>query len=142
MIICRYTDAVALDYDDTVLKVFGGHADHFANFTKAVRSRNVGDLHADILEGHLSSALCHLGNISYRLGREVPFDSQEVKALAHDKDAAETVARMQKHLAANEIPTDTAACRMGLKLTIDPKAERFTDNKDANTMLTREYRKG
>ena len=55
---------MALDYDDKVLKTFGGNADHFANFTKAVRSRNAGDLHADILEGHLSSALCHLGNAS------------------------------------------------------------------------------
>ena len=27
------------------------------------------DLHGDVLEGHLSSALCHLGNIAYRLGR-------------------------------------------------------------------------
>ena len=67
-----------------LLAVAPKHADHFANFTKAVRSRNAGELHADILEGHLSSALCHLGNISYRLGREVPFDSQEVKALACD----------------------------------------------------------
>ena len=29
--------------------------------------------YADILEGHYSSALCHLANISYRLGEQVPF---------------------------------------------------------------------
>ena len=33
---------------------------HFANFVDAVRSRDAGNLNADILEGHLSSALCHL----------------------------------------------------------------------------------
>ncbi|HEY8503384.1 MAG TPA: Gfo/Idh/MocA family oxidoreductase, partial [Gemmataceae bacterium] len=40
----------------------------FENFIAAVRSRRVEDLNADILEGHLSSALCHLGNVSHRLG--------------------------------------------------------------------------
>ena len=29
------------------------------------------DLNCDITEGHLSAALCHLANISYRLGKEV-----------------------------------------------------------------------
>jgi len=47
---------------------------HMANFLKAVRSRNREDLNADILEGHLSSALCHLGNVAYRLGRKLTFD--------------------------------------------------------------------
>ena len=28
----------------------------------------------DIEDGHLSSALCHLGNIAYRLGRALKFD--------------------------------------------------------------------
>ena len=45
---------------------------HFGNFIAAVRSRKVEDLNADILEGHYSAALCHLANISYRLGQEVP----------------------------------------------------------------------
>jgi len=48
---------------------------HRQNFIKAVRSRNLSDLNADILEGHLSSSLCHLANISYRLGRELTFDA-------------------------------------------------------------------
>ncbi len=48
-----------------------GHG-HFENFIAAVRSRKVDDLNADILEGHYSAALCHLANISYRLGHEVP----------------------------------------------------------------------
>ena len=46
----------------------GGDEHHFDNFLKAVRSRKHEDLNADIEEGHLSSALCHLGNICYRLG--------------------------------------------------------------------------
>ena len=51
-----------------------GGGDHFDNFVKAVKSRDRKDQNAEILEGHLSSALCHLGNISYRLGRSVTFD--------------------------------------------------------------------
>ena len=37
---------------------------------------------ADILEGHYSSALCHLANISYRLGEEVPFNAADQGASA------------------------------------------------------------
>jgi predicted dehydrogenase len=49
-------------------------APHMANFLAAVRSRNYKDLHADIEEGHLSAALCHMANTSYRLGRKLHFD--------------------------------------------------------------------
>ncbi len=48
-----------------------GGGDHFANFIKAVRARDSKILAADIEEGHLSSAYCHLGNIAYRLGRKL-----------------------------------------------------------------------
>ncbi len=47
---------------------------HRRNFIEAVRARDAGRLGADILQGHLSSSLCHLGNISWRLGRELRFD--------------------------------------------------------------------
>ena len=49
---------------------------HFANFLKAVQSRRVSDLNCDVLEGHLSAALCHMANISYRTGgRSLKFDA-------------------------------------------------------------------
>ncbi len=46
----------------------------FENFLSAVRSRKREDLAGDILEGHLSTSLCHLANISYRTGRSLKFD--------------------------------------------------------------------
>src|SRR5262249_58534539 len=46
---------------------------NWENFIKAVRSRKREDLNADIEEGHLSSALMHLANISYRIGRSIEF---------------------------------------------------------------------
>ncbi len=47
---------------------------HMANFLAAVRSRNYKDLHCDIEEGHISAALVHMANTSYRLGRKLHFD--------------------------------------------------------------------
>ncbi len=53
-----------------------GGGDHFGNFVEAVLARDPKKLHADILEGHRSSALCHLGNIAYRTGRTLTFDTK------------------------------------------------------------------
>ena len=47
---------------------------HLENFRKAVMSRRVSDLNCDVLEGHLSAALCHLANISHRTGDKLLFD--------------------------------------------------------------------
>src|SRR5438105_1711044 len=57
------------DPEGKLVRTFEGRTEsHFANFLNVVRSRKVSELHADILEGHQSTALCHIGNISYRLG--------------------------------------------------------------------------
>jgi len=48
--------------------------DHFQNFAEAVRARDPKLLHAEIEETYLSTALCHLGNISYRVNRDLRFD--------------------------------------------------------------------
>ena len=48
-----------------------GGGDHFANFLQAVHARDPKILKGDIEEGHLSSAYCHLGNISYKLDRKL-----------------------------------------------------------------------
>jgi len=48
--------------------------DHFENFHEAVRRRDPSFLNAPIEKGHRSAALCHMANISYRLGRSLVFD--------------------------------------------------------------------
>jgi hypothetical protein len=60
--------------------------DHYANFIKAVRSRKTSDQHGPVETAHLSSALAHLGNISYRLDRQLTFDPKAEK-FAGDKEA-------------------------------------------------------
>jgi len=57
-----------------------------------VRSRKHTDLTADILEGHLSAALCHLANISYRTGRKLTFDPQQER-FVNDPEANRYVTR-------------------------------------------------
>jgi len=53
----------------------GGELDlHFANWLDAVRKRDTSIQNGPVESGHLSSALAHLGNISYRLGRQLEFD--------------------------------------------------------------------
>lgn len=71
--------------------------DHYANWIKAIRSRNTEDQHGPVETAHHASGLAHLGNISYRLGRV---------------------------------------------LTFDPAKEKFVNDKEADTHLTRNYRKG
>ncbi len=65
---------------------------HWANFIQAVRSRKVEDLHADIEEGHRSSVLMHLANISYRTGRSIDFDPATEKIVG-DSEAAKLMTR-------------------------------------------------
>jgi predicted dehydrogenase len=63
-----------------------GGGDHFGNFIKAVKARDHKLLHADIEQGHLSSAYCHLGNISYRLGRKLQINPSS-ESFVNDAEA-------------------------------------------------------
>jgi len=71
----------------------------FQNFINACKSRKKSDINGTALDGHMSSAHCHIANAAYRTGKT---------------------------------------------LTFDPKTERFTGDyaKEANKMITREYRDG
>jgi hypothetical protein len=115
---------------------------HFANFLKAVRSRAISDLNGDIEEGHLSSALCHTGNISYRLGEPMPADELD-KSLASLKttdNAKDTLARTLAHLADNGIDMAATKLQVGPVLAFDPASETFPASDAANALLTRPYR--
>ena len=65
---------------------------HFENFIACVRSRKSTNLRAPIEEGHLSTTLCHLGNISYRVGRSVKFDGAAERFVG-DEEADRLLAR-------------------------------------------------
>jgi predicted dehydrogenase len=124
---------VAIDYPDQ------GGGDHFRNFIDAIKAGKPEMLHADVLEGHLSSALCHLANISYRLGELKPVATKDPFGSYEDGNDAHR--RMLEHLTANKVDLEKTQMRVGPLLTFDPKAETFPGNDAANKLLTREYRK-
>ena len=68
---------------------------HYQNFAEAVRAHDRSILNAEIRETALSTAMCHLANIAYRMDGQLEFDT---------------------------------------------KTERFTNNDEANKLLTRDYR--
>jgi predicted dehydrogenase len=135
----NYSKVSVQDKDGAEIKKFEGGANHYENFIKAVRSRKHSDLNADILEGHLSSALCHTGNISYRLGAKRSPDEikEEIK---RNNAAEEALDRMLEHLAANGVNLKETPLTMGEFLKMNPKKETFVRNDAANEMLTRRYR--
>ncbi|RLS75756.1 MAG: hypothetical protein DWI02_12045 [Planctomycetota bacterium] len=63
----------AYDHTENVTaEVFELQSAHLRNFLDCVKSRQ--SPHADLMVGNAASALCHLGNAAYRLGREIHFD--------------------------------------------------------------------
>ena len=112
---------------------FKGGDDHFGNFVKAVRSRKADtDLNADILEGHLSTprATWATSAIAWAPGAV----QQEDQGFGDDKEAAETLERTAEHLKDNNVPLDSTKYRLGRKLQIDPKTERFINDKEADAI--------
>jgi len=58
---------------------------HFRNFINAVTKDT--PLNAEVAEGHKSVLLCHLGNISQRVGRTLHCSATEGGKIINDKDA-------------------------------------------------------
>ena len=65
---------------------------HFQNFIDCVRSRKREDLYCEVEQGHLSTSLCHLANISYRVGRKLEFDPV-TETIAGDEEASRLLTR-------------------------------------------------
>ena len=68
---------------------------NWANFIEAVRNNKREMLNGEIEEGHLSSALVHLSNISYRLGRSLDFDPAK-EMVVNDKEAQAMMRRQYR----------------------------------------------
>jgi hypothetical protein len=139
MVIPNYTDAVVYDLDGNLVRQFRGGGDHFRNFIDAVRSRKRSELNAEIEQGNLSSALCHLPNISYLLGKQSPFNPR-TKAFGDEKEAYEALGRVEDHLAANNIVLADEKYDVGPVLSVNANHWNFGGNTAANRLATAEYR--
>lgn len=138
-----YFGAKAFDREGRLIREFKGRDRLMANFVEVVRSRRTTDLFSPIGVGHVSSALCHLGNISHRLGQTAAPGAIN-EAIRGDALLAEASGRMIEHLGANGVDLERTPLTLGVPLAIDPAAERFTGTgaDAANKLLTREYRRG
>jgi predicted dehydrogenase len=129
---------VIYDKDGKRLKKFSGDGGggHQQNFIDAVRSRKTSDLNAPITTGHISTSSCHFGNVSYRLGKSASPD-QIKKQIADHAQGAETLARIEKHLAANDIDLSANPLTLGPWLDINTQTQKITavsGNKDKQVM--------
>jgi len=117
----------AYDKDGKKIKSFpgdGGRA-HIPNFLAAVRSRNPKELNGEIENGFYSTAWCHLGNISWRLGKR--YSKQEaLDRVKGCKPWADIIEQFHAHLDANEIDPAKADIKLGAMLEIDPATGQLT----------------
>ena len=109
------------------------------NFLDAVRSRRPEDLNAPMQVGHISALHCHLGNMSYRLGRKVPTGAAR-KVMESSTLASDQLDRMVAHLTANGV--DTGTLTLGDTIRMDPKTDTCIgpNAEAANALARRTYR--
>jgi hypothetical protein len=125
------------DNQGKVIKQFNGGGNHFVNFIDAVRSGKREDLHADILEGHLSTNICHVGNISQRLGKKA--SAEEARQQIGDLPLFQEMFRNYlEHLKAHDV--DPAESILGPWLECDSEHECIKDNAAANVLVKGTYR--
>jgi hypothetical protein len=132
--------AEKLEISDSEGHVAPGGA--FGSFIAAVRSRNPADLNCDAEVAHYSAALCHLPNISYRLGQQGTYDKAR-GAIGSNTEVVAVLERIRDNCKAVGVPLDKTVYTVGPTLTFDPKTERFTGDlaDEANKHISRDYRK-
>lgn len=137
------TDGKAWDNNGKSIQSFKKNdgAGHQQKFLDSIRSGKQAPTHT-AETGHLSAAIAHMANHSYRLGKEM--SSGEVKEkLQGNKMFAETYDRMLEHLTKNKIDVAATKITLGPMLTIDPATEKYTGEfaAEANKLNMETYRK-
>ena len=91
LLTANYGKVAAFDKDGNKIKEWNGGGNHFANFLDAVQANDAGKLNGPIIEGHLSSALCHTGGVSHQLGKNASL-AEITSALETRKRVVQSVA--------------------------------------------------
>ncbi len=139
VVIPNYSEATAFDQEGNEIRRWNAASDHYANFIDAVKNNDVALLNADILEGHLSSALCHTGGVSHQVG-EVHTRADIMNAIADIPLFSASCERLFEHLKANEVDLSGECLTLGARLKFDTIEEQVINHDRANSMMTREYR--
>ena len=123
------------------LKRFKGARSHFDTWIESIQTKKQDPMQS-AENGHLSSALAHIGNISWQFGGTKPLD--EVKSAFDHPAGVEAIERMEQHLAANGVDVSKKGMRVGPLLERATEGERFTGShaEQANALLKDSYRKG
>ena len=113
----------------------------FGSFLQAVRSRKPEDNNANAEAAHYSAALCHLANISYRLGEQASYDKASA-SIGDNKQVVESFGNLRDNLKAIGLNLAETEYQLGRKLEFDAASEKFTGEgaAQANPLLTRAYR--
>jgi hypothetical protein len=124
---------------DRPLHVAPGGA--FGSFVNALRTRKPEDNNCNAEVAHYSAALCHLSNISYRVGEKVKYD-KAAGSIGKNARVKEAFDKLAANAVAVGLPHDKQNYTLGRELAFDPAAEKFTGENAAaaNALLTRPYR--
>ncbi len=117
---------------------------NFENFISAVKSRKRDNQYSECEKTHISSALCHTGLISHRLGK-LQTNDQILEQIKSDKTLTERYNSMADHLKLNEVDIAKSAVTLGPMVKFNPDTEWAEGNagnidKQANALATRQYR--
>ncbi|TWT40807.1 Gfo/Idh/MocA family protein [Botrimarina hoheduenensis] len=142
VLIPNYGEAIAYDRNGTQIQQWKHWGKHHDNWLAAIAVGDRGLLSGEIQEGHLSSALCHVGGVSHLVGEKLPAADIADRLKSYPL-LSQSVERMFGHLRANDIDIDAEEMlTLGPWITIDPETERFVNNEAAQALWSRECRKG
>lgn len=116
-----------------------GGRTHLQNFIDAIRANDHSKLAAPIEGCHISSGICHLSNISYRIGQTASRDEIEARMSGHEDIRNTATAHLQQ---LDALQVDWSKLRLGPQLRFDSARETFTgEHADrANALLRQEMR--
>ena len=143
VVIPTYSSAKAFDNDGNELESWEGGGDHYANFLEAAAANDQSKLNGPVLEGHISSALCHTGGVSHQLGKNASLEEINAAMENESDQFKDSLKRMVDHLTANEVDVNAgASITLGADLKFDTTTEQVTNHEKANQMMSREFRAG
>jgi predicted dehydrogenase len=131
----------AFDKDGKIIQSFQGSKSHMQSFVDSCHSGKIDAGHG-AESGHLSAALAHIGNISWKLG--IPTKPDAIRETIKNSQTFNAVSRMLTHLEENKVDTQKDLVTLGKALTLDPEKEIFIGSNAelANPLLKESYRKG